>query len=74
MRRRILRCSILLVLAAACGGADDSEQPVVPAQTVTQQPPAPEEPPDFTLDLGSGGTFVLSEESRPVFMVFWAEW
>lgn len=30
--------------------------------------------PDFALDLGSGGTFVLSEEARPVFMVFWAEW
>lgn len=30
--------------------------------------------PDFSLDLGNGGTFVLAEESRPVFMVFWAEW
>jgi len=30
--------------------------------------------PDFTLDLGSGGTFVLSEETRPVYLVFWAEW
>lgn len=32
------------------------------------------EAPDFSLDLGDGGTFVLSEETRPVFMVFWAEW
>lgn len=30
--------------------------------------------PDFTLELGNGGTFVLSEEARPVFLVFWAEW
>lgn len=30
--------------------------------------------PDFALELGGGGTFVLSEEARPVFMVFWAEW
>lgn len=30
--------------------------------------------PDFSLELGEGGTFTLSEESRPVFMVFWAEW
>lgn len=30
--------------------------------------------PDFTLNLGSGSTFVMSEETRPVFMVFWAEW
>ena len=30
--------------------------------------------PDFTLALGGGGTFVLSEEARPVYLVFWAEW
>lgn len=30
--------------------------------------------PDFSLDLGAGGTFVLSEETRPVYLVFWAEW
>lgn len=35
---------------------------------------AGEAAPDFILELGNGGTFVLSEEARPVFMVFWAEW
>lgn len=30
--------------------------------------------PDFTLDLGDGGTFVLSETAKPVYLVFWAEW
>lgn len=36
---------------------------------------APTDPaPDFTLELGNGGTFLLSQEARPVFMVFWAEW
>jgi hypothetical protein len=30
--------------------------------------------PDFTLALGDGGTFILSEEARPVYLVFWAEW
>jgi hypothetical protein len=30
--------------------------------------------PDFSLALGGGGTFVLSEEARPVYLVFWAEW
>ncbi|MFO7699426.1 MAG: hypothetical protein R6W79_02320 [Acidimicrobiia bacterium] len=32
--------------------------------------------PDFTLALGADGaeTFVLSQEVKPVFMVFWAEW
>ncbi len=30
---------------------------------------------DFELALGGpGGTFSLSDETRPVFMVFWAEW
>lgn len=30
--------------------------------------------PDFTLALGTGGTYVLSEDTRPVYLVFWAEW
>lgn len=33
-------------------------------------PPAP----DFTLALGDGGVFTLSEEQKPVYLVFWAEW
>jgi hypothetical protein len=38
--------------------------------TTSDRPPAP----DFTLALGDGGSFTLSEEARPVFLVFWAEW
>jgi len=30
--------------------------------------------PDFTLALGDGSTFTLSETDRPVYLVFWAEW
>ena len=30
--------------------------------------------PDFTLELGSGGEYTLSEGFKPVYMVFWAEW
>ncbi len=30
--------------------------------------------PDFTLELGDGGTYTLSEGERPVYLVFWAEW
>jgi hypothetical protein len=30
--------------------------------------------PDFTLALGDGGSFTLSQETKPVFLVFWAEW
>ncbi|MDE0601621.1 MAG: hypothetical protein OXI56_07500 [bacterium] len=29
---------------------------------------------DFNLDLQTGGTFVLSEQSTPVLLFFWAEW
>lgn len=30
--------------------------------------------PDFTLELGDGGSYTLSEGSKPVYMIFWAEW
>ncbi len=30
--------------------------------------------PDFTLELGDGGSFTLSETNRPVYLIFWAEW
>jgi thiol-disulfide isomerase/thioredoxin len=38
--------------------------------TVSDREPAP----DFTLALGDGGTFTLSESDKPVYLVFWAEW
>jgi len=30
--------------------------------------------PDFTLALADGGDFVLGDEQRPVYLIFWAEW
>lgn len=30
--------------------------------------------PDFTLALGNGGTYTLSQGAKPVYLVFWAEW
>lgn len=30
--------------------------------------------PDFTLELAEGGEYVLSEGTKPVYLVFWAEW
>lgn len=57
-----------------------------PGDTTTTQTPAdavdplpsPEgsAAPDFTLALGEDGTesFTLSEGTKPVFMIFWAEW
>ena len=32
------------------------------------------EAPAFTLDLADGTTFVLADEQKPVYLVFWAEW
>jgi hypothetical protein len=61
-----------------------SEDTTAPADTTTSEAPAepagppPEGPvaPDFTLALGEDGseTFTLSQGSKPVFMIFWAEW
>lgn len=50
--------------------------------TTTATPPVPSEPvivdgppaPDFALALDDGRGFILSEEQKPVYMVFWAEW
>ena len=56
---------------ASDGGTDDTEAPVS-----TDPPPEGPVAPDFTLALGADGSesFVLSQEAKPVFMVFWAEW
>ncbi|MGB8361103.1 MAG: hypothetical protein WCE80_06850 [Acidimicrobiia bacterium] len=49
-------------------------------QTTTTQAPATETTsgrpvaPDFTLELGDGGSYTLSEGAKPVYLVFWAEW
>jgi hypothetical protein len=55
--------AIALVVAVACGGT-----PGTSASTAAE--PAP----DFTLDLGQGGSYTLSEGAKPVYLVFWAEW
>ena len=41
-----------------------------PTTTASGRPVAP----DFTLDLGTGGTYTLYEGEKPVYLVFWAEW
>ena len=50
--------------------------PTSDAPSTERPAPDPDRPiaPDFSLELADGSTFVLSQETRPVFMVFWAEW
>lgn len=47
--------------------------PGVTSTTVRERPEG-DVAPDFTLALGEGGEFTLSDEQKPVYMVFWAEW
>ena len=62
-----------------------STPPSTSAEAPTDGPPGtegePEKPlpegpvaPDFTTVLASGESFTLSEATKPVYMVFWAEW
>ncbi|HEU4318959.1 MAG TPA: hypothetical protein VFS66_02620 [Acidimicrobiia bacterium] len=55
-------------------GTDNGVTTTVPASgstvTTSDRPLAP----DFTLELGDGGTYTLSEGDKPVYLVFWAEW
>ena len=54
------------------GGADSSEATTSTAAAAPafDGPPAP----DFELVLEDGSTFRLSDEQKPVYLVFWAEW
>jgi hypothetical protein len=54
----------------------DDGATLVPNQTIAPEATTPDGPsaPDFTLALGDGTSFSLSEESKPVYMIFWADW
>ena len=79
MRRTLLLVIVLVgLLASACGSSDGSSTTAAPdASAPPTDGGAIEGPaaPDFTLTLGTGSdTFTLSDEAKPVYMVFWAEW
>lgn len=59
---------------SAVPGVDTTTTAVTVGETPTTQAPEGPGAPDFTLALGEGGTFTLSDEQKPVYMVFWAEW
>lgn len=61
------------VVATTAPGATPTTA-VAPSTTRVRVRPEGEVAPDFSLALGEGGTFTLSEETRPVFLLFWAEW
>lgn len=52
---------------------DVTTQPTLPSDTTLTTSDRPLAP-DFTLALGDGGTYTLSEGAKPVYLVFWAEW
>jgi hypothetical protein len=77
----------LVVVLAGCsgGGADDSSTTTTSGTTNTAaattstsaETPSTavrQSAPDFTLQLGDGGSYTLSEGTKPVYLVFWAEW
>lgn len=45
-------------------------EPAGPTTTMSDREVAP----DFTLELGDGGSYTLSQGEKPVYLVFWAEW
>lgn len=74
MKRSALFVATALFLGA-CGGAATPTETTVPSTSeTTTATEAPVPAPDFTLALADGSSFTLSEEAKPVFMVFWAEW
>ena len=90
MKRFFLVLAVFSLFAAACSGAavedkvPTDEAPLAassssaPEQSTSSSAvkPPPEGPaaPDFSLALEPNGEFVLSQEVKPVYMVFWAEW
>ena len=86
MRRTAAFAVVAALCLAACGepaasaGVTTTLPPSIEGYSSSTTPSssavteAGEFAPDFTLELGDGGTFVLSQEVRPVYLVFWAEW
>ena len=79
MRRILLLVAVLGLVAAACSGANvvDTPTDTAPSDTTSAPDEAQSDGPmahDFELALQPTGEFVLSQEVKPVYMVFWAEW
>ena len=57
-------------------GEEPPSETAAPADSTEASGPSFDGPaaPDFELLLADGSTFRLSDEEKPVYMVFWAEW
>lgn len=53
---------------------DDRQTTTTSAPDATETTSGRPVAPDFTLELGDGGSYTLSEGAKPVYLVFWAEW
>ncbi|HEX9864712.1 MAG TPA: hypothetical protein VGC03_07115 [Acidimicrobiia bacterium] len=83
-----LGLALVLLVAACSEGSGGESEPTISDQTPTTvvettatvspgtSPPSSDRQaaPDFTLQLGDGGSYTLSEGAKPVYLVFWAEW
>jgi hypothetical protein len=61
--------------AAEAPGSPEATQPATGEPSA--HPAIPDDAadaPDFTLLLGDGTSYTLSEDPKPVYLVFWAEW
>jgi hypothetical protein len=72
--RAILSVGVLLASLAAAACGDSQVGTVAPESVTTGGEIGGEAAPDFHLLLSDGSTFTLSEEARPVYLLFWAEW
>ena len=62
--------------AVPAEGATPTVAPPNSETNTTRPAPNPDRDlaPDFSLTLSDGTEYQLSNETRPVYMVFWAEW
>ena len=77
--KHIVLLLVLVLAISACGGDATSETTTPDDATATQETAESEESSDpdaldFELLLADGSTFTLSDEEKPVYVVFWAEW
>ncbi len=61
------------ITEGSSGGQDTATSTAGETSTTSPQVEGPAAP-DFTFALFDGSSFSLSDEQKPVYLVFWAEW